>query len=292
MATANLAALALSGQRDLKTFADTELTIASGAVTKTRTSHNIDTESNAASDDLDTINGGVEGDFLILTANNDARTVVVKHNTGNILCPGATDISLAEDDDYALLYYTGAKWVVVGQKLTAGNTGSANTGAWTAIDFSGAPASVTINPTGSGKLVLELDLSNTGTASAAAVAITWNGNTTATEYRRQQDAGDGGGAVVNAGNDSNVLTTCGTDALPSGSRAWQRVEFPNFDDTTQPKQAFVSMHYGASTGSLGVYNQTVKRTTGSNLNAAITSVTFAAPTGTWSTACKGRWRVE
>ena len=62
----------------------TELTISGNAVTKTQGSHTIDTEGNSAEDYLDTINGGVTGDLLILRANNTARTTIVRHNVGNI----------------------------------------------------------------------------------------------------------------------------------------------------------------------------------------------------------------
>lgn len=64
--------------------ASTELTISSGAITISRRMHTVDTEGEIASDDLDTINGGNEGQTVILRAANDARTVVIKHNTGNI----------------------------------------------------------------------------------------------------------------------------------------------------------------------------------------------------------------
>ena len=46
----------------------TELTIASGVITATTSNHTVDTESNNATDDLDTINGGTEGDILHLRA--------------------------------------------------------------------------------------------------------------------------------------------------------------------------------------------------------------------------------
>ena len=85
-----------SNVRQFNFAASTELTIATGAVTTTQTIHSLDTEADAATDDLDTINGGVEGDVLIINAANSARTVVVKHGTGNIICPGAVDLSLDE----------------------------------------------------------------------------------------------------------------------------------------------------------------------------------------------------
>ena len=64
--------------------ASTELTIASGAVTISQTYHDIDTEGDASSDDLDTISGATEGRILILRANHTDRTVVLKNGTGNL----------------------------------------------------------------------------------------------------------------------------------------------------------------------------------------------------------------
>ena len=58
---------------------DTELTIALGVITVTQGYHRVDTEADGASDDLDTINGGAEGDMLIIFPENTARTVVAKH---------------------------------------------------------------------------------------------------------------------------------------------------------------------------------------------------------------------
>lgn len=74
-----------------------ELTIATGAITKTGSYHTVDTESDAASDDLDTINGGANGEILILAAADSARTVVVKDGTGNINCAGDFDLDNVED---------------------------------------------------------------------------------------------------------------------------------------------------------------------------------------------------
>jgi hypothetical protein len=93
----------------------TELTIASGAVTVTQGHHTVDTESDAASDDLDTVSGGSVGDVLFVRPASGARTVVLKHATGagKIVCPGAQDISLAEATDWAVLAHDGTQWVVV-----------------------------------------------------------------------------------------------------------------------------------------------------------------------------------
>lgn len=94
---------------------DGELTISSGAVTITGANHTIDTESDAASDDLDTINGAVDGAVLVLRAANAARTVVVKHNTGNIVTPDGSDITLDETSKVVTLVYDAelSDWLVV-----------------------------------------------------------------------------------------------------------------------------------------------------------------------------------
>ena len=97
----------------------TELTIAAGAVTAAQVLHLIDTESDAASDDLVTINGGVDGLQLEIRAAHTDRTVVIKE-TGNILT-GGSDIRLDDTNKYILFTYDGAlsKWVVVGAAQNA-----------------------------------------------------------------------------------------------------------------------------------------------------------------------------
>jgi hypothetical protein len=97
----------------------TELTIATGAVSVTANYYRIDTEGDAASDDLDTITAGTgvaDGHILLIRAENTARTVVVKHNTGNILCANGVDHSLDDSHDAVLMFYDGnlTKWCVFG----------------------------------------------------------------------------------------------------------------------------------------------------------------------------------
>jgi hypothetical protein len=89
---------------------DTALTIASGAVTVTRTRHLVDTEASAATDDLDTISGGVEGDLLILQSVNAGRVVTVKHNTGNLYLFGGQDIALSNPQQALALMWDGTRW--------------------------------------------------------------------------------------------------------------------------------------------------------------------------------------
>jgi hypothetical protein len=74
----------------------------------------VDTEGDAASDDLDTINGGAQvGQRLLLRAINSARTVVVKNATGNIQC--GADISLTHTYDIVELVWGGSNWFCVSE---------------------------------------------------------------------------------------------------------------------------------------------------------------------------------
>jgi len=90
--------------------AGSELTIAGGAVTLAENAHAIDTEADAASDDLDTINAGVvpNGAMVMLYAANAARTVVLKHGTGNIQMQDGQDFVLDDAAKSILLRRDGA----------------------------------------------------------------------------------------------------------------------------------------------------------------------------------------
>lgn len=121
---------ALSDGGYLQFDAATELTIASGAVTVTQTYHRLDTESDAASDYLDTISGGAAVQLLLLRITDAGRDVIIRHNVDNISCAGGTNITLGELSDLAILIYDGAlsKWLC--GKLAAGGdiTGAGTAG--------------------------------------------------------------------------------------------------------------------------------------------------------------------
>ena len=104
--------------------AGSELTISGGAVTATQTFHTIDTEVDAASDDLDTINGGNEGKMIIVRANNAARTVILKDATGNLSLAGS-DVTLDDTDHFIILVFdsTLAAWVIAGDGGSSGGGG-------------------------------------------------------------------------------------------------------------------------------------------------------------------------
>jgi hypothetical protein len=107
--SARISALALN--------AATELTLASDIVTATQSYHRIDTQGDAASDDLVTINGASATlNRLVLRAENAARTVVIR-TTGNITTPDGGDITLDDTDQVVELIYdaTLSKWQVTGR---------------------------------------------------------------------------------------------------------------------------------------------------------------------------------
>jgi hypothetical protein len=86
------------------------LTIASGAVTVTSTYHRLDTEGGAATDNLDTINGGVDGQLLILSDVSSSRDVTAKDATGNIQLTGDFTFLTARDKLILIYDATAGVW--------------------------------------------------------------------------------------------------------------------------------------------------------------------------------------
>lgn len=91
---------------------DGELTIATGAITVTGVYHTIDTEADAATDDLDTINGGADGQILYLRTEADARDVTLT-TAGNIET-GRGKVILENSSRQVQLIYDGekSKWML------------------------------------------------------------------------------------------------------------------------------------------------------------------------------------
>lgn len=85
-----------------------ELTIAAGVVTATHNRHTIDTEADAATDDLDTINGGNEGQMLILSSASSARDPTLKDGTGNLVLAG--DFTFSNTGDMIMLIFFSSFW--------------------------------------------------------------------------------------------------------------------------------------------------------------------------------------
>ena len=87
-----------------------ELTINTGAVTQTQSVHSIDTESDSAADDLDTLTPATDKNFLMLKLEDAARVVTIKHGTGNFALPGDADIVMASNSMYQFLF-DGTNWI-------------------------------------------------------------------------------------------------------------------------------------------------------------------------------------
>ncbi|MCP4639574.1 MAG: hypothetical protein GY851_04040, partial [bacterium] len=94
------------------------LTIADGSITPNRAICHVDTEGDAAADDLTHIaqTDVNEGHVLIVRQANDARIVTIKHGAGGggeIILPGNADIILADSFDGVMLQRIGTQWQFV-----------------------------------------------------------------------------------------------------------------------------------------------------------------------------------
>jgi len=99
----------------------TELTIAAGEITVTGyvkfRYHTVDTQADAASDELDIINGGNVGEIMILRAENSGRTIVLKDGA-NLILQG--DFSLdSSSDSIVLLCHASGVWVELSRSHNA-----------------------------------------------------------------------------------------------------------------------------------------------------------------------------
>jgi len=95
------------------------LTISSGAITVTDSVHRVDTEASAASDDLDTINGGEDGQILLLRSTANSRDVTCKDTGGNLKLAG--DFTLSRIEDMIMLQYSDSisGWVEISRSDNA-----------------------------------------------------------------------------------------------------------------------------------------------------------------------------
>ena len=91
---------------------------ASGAIHVVDAFHTVDTYGDAASDDLDTINGGKPGDVLILRAENADHIVILKNGIGNLHLAG--NFYLDNIRDTIQLVYDGSYWL----ELSRSNNGA------------------------------------------------------------------------------------------------------------------------------------------------------------------------
>jgi hypothetical protein len=89
----------------------TTLTIVGGEVTISGGFHRLDTEAGAAFDDLDTINGGITGDRVLLKTASSGRDVTIKAGTGNISL--SKDVTLSSAFQVIELVMFGGNWYLV-----------------------------------------------------------------------------------------------------------------------------------------------------------------------------------
>ena len=86
------------------------LTIASDTITPTHSFHALLPQS-GSSDDLDTINGGVEGQILVLM--RGSGTITIKHDEDNINTIGGSDFAMNSSTDVSVLLYNGGIWHLI-----------------------------------------------------------------------------------------------------------------------------------------------------------------------------------
>lgn len=99
-----------------------EHTIASGAITAISSNILVDTEGDAATDDLATINGLTGGGFCILRPENVARVVTVKDGTGNIILSRG-DYEMSAATDFLILSHDGSNLREIGRAQPLLDTG-------------------------------------------------------------------------------------------------------------------------------------------------------------------------
>lgn len=95
----------------------TQLTVVSNAITVTGTVHSVFSAAPPNSVNLETINGGSNGDVIILRGTDTGATIALKDNTGNLRMSGT--FSLTSADDFAVLYCDGTDWY----ELSTANNG-------------------------------------------------------------------------------------------------------------------------------------------------------------------------
>lgn len=113
----------------LKLKDSTTLTLASGVATVTQSFHKLDTEGAAATDDLTTFTGLVDGTVYYFHAVSAARVITVKHGTANIYTSNAADIVLDATAKVLTILASGGDALVVNITSATGGGGGTIQGA-------------------------------------------------------------------------------------------------------------------------------------------------------------------
>lgn len=206
----------------------TELTISSGAVTTTQAHHGIDTEGDAANDDLDTINGGNAGEILLILANNSARTVRLRNGVGNIFLKHQVDshaFSFSSPSGAgAAIRYAGGGW----------------------YDF--ATADVTLNQ---GSLTQTFGTANVSYAAHASIVTRVNGtvDTGTVSIVVSGTSIDDGGTRTAADSETILadITTAGTNGYHETAKKWLgTITFTLTETVANPTAYTIDFNYGLS----------------------------------------------
>ncbi len=204
---------------------ETELTIATGSVTPTGAVHSIDTESDAASDDLANIlqTNHPDGRLLLIHANDGARDVVVKDSAGGagqIILRGAADFTLDTTDKWLLLKRTGTNWeelfrsIITVKKDTDRITANLTTTSGSFVDATGLSITFT---TGANRVLLILNTTVSNASATVSTDLTFDIDGT--------DVGGSRGLVgipsVAAGERQQVGMSYLTDVLTAASHTFK-----------------------------------------------------------------------
>lgn len=98
-------------------FTKSTTTIAAGAIGYVGSYTIVDTEAAAASDDLVTIVGGANVDYMVIGITNASRKVVIKHGAGNIFTSTELDLTLSSTNDRITFLFDGTGWYEVSRAI-------------------------------------------------------------------------------------------------------------------------------------------------------------------------------
>ena len=145
-------------------------TISSGAVTVTSGWYRLAGEG-AVSDDLETVSGTTEGQFVVLKRQTSGQIITVKSGTGNIILDGGNECALNASSDLLFLFNTnGTTLVEIGRKLTT--TPTLQTGSWTpTITSASGFTSIVVGDFSYNRIGNKVDYSGTFTCTVGTVAI-------------------------------------------------------------------------------------------------------------------------
>lgn len=92
------------------------LTVSNGEITVTKSYHHIDTEGGASTDYLDNINGGMNGDMLLLAGLSIGHKVIHRTTVGNLRLKG--NCTLTQTTDFILLINGGGQyWLEISRSI-------------------------------------------------------------------------------------------------------------------------------------------------------------------------------